>query len=355
MVHFTLLTSSFIAFLRHNKKSLLLFSFMLLFIFSALRDGFGNDYDSYKNIYDIIKATGEYSFYDDNPLFVLLNKISPTFQWFIAITSFIFLFAIYRLIKKNVEIEYHGLALLLFLLNPYIFLINLSSIRQSIALALFIFAIGFAIKRKIMPYILLIFIASLFHTSAIVLLPFYFLAKPKKVSRAFLIIFILVLALLILSPFSYEWLISSFEDFLSDTRYDRYIEAGQGISLSATAVAVMYLAYVLLNIRRLEGTDAAYAKLYLVSTAISVLAYKTSLFVRFDIYFIIFGLVAIPSIIKWNRENETNRILYMLNVYIFPALILATFGIKYYNFFVRDEVWVGFRTYKFNLLGFFSR
>ena len=207
MVHFTLLTSSFIAFLRHNKKSLLLFSFMLLFIFSALRDGFGNDYDSYKNIYEIIKSTGTNSFYDDNPLFILLNKISPTFQWFIAITSFIFLFAVYKLIKKNVGEEYHGLALLLFLLNPYIFLINLSSIRQSIALALFIWAVSFAVKRKLIPFILLVFFASLFHTSAIVLLPVYFLAKPKKVSRAFLIVFIVVLAFLVLNPLSYDWMV----------------------------------------------------------------------------------------------------------------------------------------------------
>ncbi|MBE6663251.1 MAG: EpsG family protein [Ruminococcaceae bacterium] len=352
MVHFTLLTSSFIAFLRHNKKSLLLFSFMLLFIFSALRDGFGNDYDSYKNIYEIIKSTGTNSFYDDNPLFILLNKISPTFQWFIAITSFIFLFAVYKLIKKNVGEEYHGLALLLFLLNPYIFLINLSSIRQSIALALFIWAVSFAVKRKLIPFILLVFFASLFHTSAIVLLPVYFLAKPKKVSRAFLIVFIVVLAFLVLNPLSYDWMVGLFEEFLSDTRYDRYFEDAQGNGLAATAVAVVYLIYVLLNIRRLDGKAAAYGKLYLISTAISVLAYKTNLFTRFDIYFIIFGLIAIPSIIQWNRENETNRFLYMLNVYVFPAFILGTYGIKYYNFFVRDEIWVKFRTYKMNFVGF---
>ena len=354
MVHFTLLFSSFIAFLRHNKKSLLLFSFMILFIFSALRMDFGNDYDSYKSIYEIIKSTGTNSLYDDNPLFVLLNKLSPTFQWFIAVTSFIFLFAVYKLIKKNVEEEYHGLALLLFLLNPYMFLINLSSIRQSIALALFIWAISFAVKRKLIPYVLLVFAASLFHTSAIVLLPFYFLAKPKKVSRVFLIVFIIILAALVLNPFSYDWMLKLFEEFLSDTRYDRYFEEARGNGLAATAVAVMYLIYMLLNIRRIDGKAAAYAKLYLVSTAISVLAYKTNMFTRFDNYFIIFGLITIPSIIQWNRENETNRLLYMLNVYVFPAFILGTYGLKYFNFFVRDEIWVDFRTYKVNFTGFFS-
>ncbi len=354
MVHLTLLISSVISFFKINKKSLLLISFILLFLFSALRFEFGNDYNSYLNIYNIVQITGENNYYSANPLFIFLNKISPTFQWFIAITSFIFLFAVYKLIKKNVSPEYHGIALLVFLLNPYIFIINLSAVRQGIAIALFIFAIHYAIKRNPVPYIILILAAAMFHTSAIVLLPVYFLVKPKKVSKGFLIGFIIVLFVLLLSSASFEWVLNMFQDFLVNTRYNRYLENTQGNSLTATLIAVVYLIYALLNIRKLDGKAAAYAKLYLVSTGISVLASRTNLFTRLDMYFIIFALVAIPSIIDWNLKNEKNRTMRILNAYVFPALILCTFGIKYYNFFMKDETWASFRTYKTNIMGFFE-
>lgn len=353
MVHITLLVSTLLSFIRHHKRSLITVSFVLLFVFSALRYGFGNDYFSYLNIFNTIKITGWHSYLSSNPLFILLNKYSPNFQVFIAITSFIFLFAVYMLIIRNVDAKYHIFAVGLFLLNPYLFLMQLSSIRQSLAVAMFILAVFFAIKRKPVYYVAVIILASLFHTSAILLLPFYFLINDKKPTRVFLIVFVVIVALLTLSPVSYDWFIGLFEEFLMKNRYDRYL-TGSGNSLNATLVALMYFLYGLININKLEGKSVAFGKLYLLSSAVSVLAYRISLFVRIGIYFDIFSIVAVPLIIAANVKKEKDGLLRAFNIYIIPALIFGTLLIKYYNFFFVDTTWIGFQTYKMNFTGLFT-
>ena len=152
MVHITLLASTVLAFIKHHKKSLISVSFLLIFIFSALRYGFGNDYFSYMNIFNTIKITGWHSYLSTNALFILLNKFAPNFQMVIAITSAMFLIPVYFLIVKNVEAKYHVISLGIFLFHPYLFIVNLSAIRQSIAAALFICAVYMAMKKMALTF-----------------------------------------------------------------------------------------------------------------------------------------------------------------------------------------------------------
>ena len=344
MVHLTLLAASLLSFLKNKGKPLIWGSFVVLFAFSALRYGYGNDYFSYLGIYNYIKLNGWYDYYEKNPLFILLNRFSPNFYIFVAVTSLAFLVAIFVLIYRNVSPKYQGIAVLLFVLNPYIFLTNLSAIRQATAMVVFVLAIYFSMKKKIVPYILLILVASMIHTSAILLLPIYFVANTKKISRPFLFIFTIIVALLVLSPASYDWFVGLFEEFLAENRYDRYIQE-QGNSIYATIMALVYFVYVALNIRKLDGKKQAFAKLYLISTTISLIAYKASIFTRLDIYFIIFGLITIPNIIEHNVKNEKRPLPRFINVYLFPAFILLTYAIKYYNFFTEPN-WASYRTYE---------
>ena len=62
MVHLVLAISAFLVLLIRNKK-VLSFSFVILFVFAALRYDFGNDYDSYLNCFNYIK-NGQYIPFD---------------------------------------------------------------------------------------------------------------------------------------------------------------------------------------------------------------------------------------------------------------------------------------------------
>ncbi len=352
MVHLTLLVSTLIAFLRHHKKSLIAVSFIVLFIFSALRYGFGNDYFSYLNTFNEIKMTGTFSHISNDVLYVWLNKIMPTYQMLLAVTSFIFLFAVYMLIKRNVNAGYHGIAVFIFALNPYIFLSNLSAMRQCLAMVMLMLAVYFALKKKPIIFIVLILLASLFHFSAIVFLPLYFIANEKKISRGFIIAFVAVLGSLLLTSNFFEIVLGWFEEFTSSTHIRLYLE-NEGNSLRSTILTSLYLVYVLMNVRKLKGKTLAYTKLYMFALFFAILAYKLNMMTRLQQYLDIFSLVALPGIIEHNYKNEKNDILKLINVYLFPALLFVVYILRYYSFFTND-MWESYRTYQINLAGLFG-
>lgn len=343
MVHLVLAISAFLVLLIRNKK-VLSFSFVILFVFAALRYDFGNDYDSYLNCFNYIK-NGQYNPFDEEVLYAWLNKISPSFSFLIVLTSAVFLYAVYVLIKNNVSEEYFGIAFLIFVINPYIFLMNLSALRQCLATAVFIFAVQFAKKKKIILYIALIIVASLFHKSAIVLLPFYFWANEKKVKSWQIVAIVSVLLVLLLSPESLNQLIEIVLEFFQDANYDYYYSNELQNSLRATLLSSVYLIYVLINITKLEGKTLMYSKLYMVAMIFAVLAYKLSMMTRLQMYFDIFSLVSLPGIIEYNYKKNQDLLSKVINVYAFPALILVIYLLRYYSFFI-NPLWESFTTYQ---------
>jgi len=101
-------------------------------------------------------------------------------------------------------------AILIYLYNGYP--LNFGYIRQGISVAIFTYAIRYIESREALKYFCLFFIAVLFHTSAILFVPFYFiLNKSFKHS-------VVVIAIVVSFLFSYlDWmgvLLSLFDVFL---------------------------------------------------------------------------------------------------------------------------------------------
>lgn len=130
MVHITFLLCITLMFpWSKNKqvnKILFIISFFVLFIFSAIRYGFGNDYFSYSKIYDAVQNKWYIAnkrdllgYYQKQHLFLLINKLSPSFNFFICFTSFLFVSVVAVFVYKNVADNYRWLSLFIFLINPY--------------------------------------------------------------------------------------------------------------------------------------------------------------------------------------------------------------------------------------------
>jgi len=348
MVHIILFSVIIIAInARKDKKESLFFCFCILYLFSALRYDYGNDYNAYYAIHENIK-NGVTAIQADEPIFFLLNFIIPDYYFFIAITSIPLLLVVYKLIKNHVDYRYIGVAVFIFVINPYLFLMSLSAIKQTLAMDLFIKATYFSKRKKIIPYILLILIATLIHASAIILLPFYFVANEKKVGIIQLVVFLMGVLILLLG-----W--DLFDEFFSnliialfdDPNYIRYFEQDRQNTIRATLLTSVTGIYLLLNIRKLEGASLMCAKLYLIGIALGVLAYRVSMLTRFQMYFDIFSVVAIPSILQTNKEPkiEEPEWLVILNKFVFPLLIFVIYLARYYSFFT-NSLWEAFFTYK---------
>lgn len=154
--------------------------------FSFLRNTY-NDSENY--IYDFLNLTSPLDQFlaetnllkvGSNPLFSLYQTIVKTFTddfhiffFFPAMLNSIVVIKYYKRYSSNVAFS----LLIFYSVGTYVMYI--AAMKQSIAIAILLIALPYAIDRKYVKFYLLVFVAMLFHTHAFVFLavPFFF-GKP---------------------------------------------------------------------------------------------------------------------------------------------------------------------------------
>ncbi|MGK0713940.1 EpsG family protein [Aerococcus urinaeequi] len=334
MVHLVFLGALFCTIPELNKKyPFRVFTFVILFLFMALRYDYGNDYMSYLDIYTSLNA-GIEAWGSNDILFRALNIAMPSFFALIALTSVFYLTAIWYLIKSNLTTNKYWFAVLLLLINPYLFLIHLSALRQTLAICFFIFAVNFAVNRKLIPYVVFILFATGMHSSAIMLLPLYFILTEKPFNRKYLFMTIATLGLLLFTPL-FDMIANKSLEYLP--HYEHYYNQGLENSLRATIISSFYLFLVAFNLSKLQGKEIIYGKLALISTILSILAIKVAMITRIGMYFNIFLIVAIPHIFSRIEKKIYRQILFIV--------LIGIYLLRYYSFFT-NPLWESFREYQ---------
>ena len=166
---------------KNRKKDLifLLIVFVILATTSALRYSTGYDYSyAYAPGFEEVLNNPDISLFGHHyePGYMLLEKIvaffSSNYQMIFVVTSVLIigLFCInYAKYSSNVYLS----VILFILLSEYYCSMNF--IRQTIAGVIALFAIPFLKKKKFLPYLLIVLVASTFHKSALILIPFFFI------------------------------------------------------------------------------------------------------------------------------------------------------------------------------------
>lgn len=177
--------SKYICKTQQERKLIYWCSSIILILFAGLRE-IGIDKDSLSYSY----------FYDSELIFVLAE---PTFAWISLIVRYIFnnfsyvlfFYAILGVLIKYKAIEklteFHYLTLLVYI-STYYLLHEFTQIRVSIASGIFLIAIPFLAERRFYKYFVLILIATLFHYSALILLPLFLLSNkaPNRYFKIFM-------------------------------------------------------------------------------------------------------------------------------------------------------------------------
>lgn len=203
---------------KRKNKAIIVISLAIPVLIGSLRYGVGTDYGNYVSIYNNlsnlsfsnyfigIASNLEFGFFT---LVKISKLITGDYTFLFASSCFLTVLFFYKALKRY-DIKHSALVYFLFLTT--IFPTSFNTVRQSIAISICFFAFSYIIERKPKKYLLWIFIASLFHVSAIILLPFYFinrLVKNKKGhNKKFIIIKSLLLAsiILLLLPYVYEFI-----------------------------------------------------------------------------------------------------------------------------------------------------
>ena len=351
MIHIILISTIILSYACRKHQALQKLPFIVLAFISSIRYMYGNDYTSYHRCFELIKS-GSGNPFEEELLYSALNKLLPSFYILIVVTSIFFIHVIHMLIKINIESKYIWISVFIFLINPYLFLMNLSAIRQCIAMCFFILAVEMAIKKKIWGYFGCLIVAILFHKSAMILLPIIFLITNQKVNVKKIVIIMLGMILLL----SYDDLTSVINNILGYfefTSYSSYISDGIGNSIRATILSSCYFIYVLFNMPKMEGKYLVYGKLYLYGTMLSVLAYRISMLTRVQMYFDIFSIIVIPYLFTRRPMNgkltiyakSSETIYEVFNRYFLPCIIIIIYCLRYYSFF-NNTLWESFYKYR---------
>ena len=225
---------------------------MYIFLFLAFRYDYGNDYMGYYQVFLDVNQYSNINYYHIafhyEPGWLFLCRLFAPIGFFgmVIFLSLITCVAYYSFISKYVPPKYYWLAVFIYICDPGFMLIQLSAMRQCLAISLFIMGIPYIYKKDFVRYSVCILLAYLFHSSALVLWPLYFLGFAnwtigRNASAVILFLFVsLFLFGKYLLPFLNQFILKNFE------RYDVYHSGavvGTGIGLFYSSVLFIVVLY----------------------------------------------------------------------------------------------------------------
>lgn len=158
-------------------------AFAVSVFFMGFRLDVGVDYESYRDCFEL-------EYYIFEPGFTLLcrylvsHELSVQYMFFtMALLTYAF---IYKYLEDDDEIEYFPTALLLYLTS---FSIICNVMRECLAAAIFLYSYLFVKKRKIIPFLLLVSLGTMFHYSMLVCLPFFWISSKLMNKKQYTIIY----------------------------------------------------------------------------------------------------------------------------------------------------------------------
>lgn len=181
------------------QRNFVLLPIIFLSIFASIRNyKVGTDTSVY--VRDFIANT-DYKYYIFDPnieygyqyLVYSILHFSHEYYWLFFISSLIIVSLTLYTIRKY-STDYFMSVYIYLTFSFYTFFFN--TIRQGIALSICFYGIRFLIDKSFLKYFIVVFIASLFHISAWVMIPFYFLVHWRlKLEYKLLLVFLSSLVL----------------------------------------------------------------------------------------------------------------------------------------------------------------
>lgn len=277
--------------------------FYALFIFGQ-RWMTGTDFPYYLKYYLIDFEVQEKGYYFMQK-FLATNNLY--FGLLIFVVFFITLFNNYKFIKK---MDRHVVLILYLYLISELFFIQLSQIRQFVAVSFFINAFFYSYQKEQVKMFFSFILGLLFHTSIVFLFPFLFI--KIKLDRIKLLYLLLISSVLPLLNFSALLNIDIF------SRYSHYLDSIFNVQLSFFHYIKFYviLGFIMLfvwNIEKFKNTKIEQMILngLLFNMLLYGLSFQFALFLRVSYYFKIFEIIFLVyyyreiclysiSVMKWS-------------------------------------------------------
>ncbi|EPN6882162.1 MULTISPECIES: EpsG family protein [unclassified Providencia] len=316
-------------------------SFIFVLLFTGLRGNVGQDIPNYKEIHKNITLYYDHIEYGFYYLVIFFKWINLDFTFFIFFSSIFFIFLYYYALYKFLGVGLVIFAFLFIFCDLYMYF-NMSGIRQGIALSIVLLSGYYAYKRNFIKFIILVFLATLFHKSAIVALLIYPIIKIRiqKHIRFYILLSVISLLWIALFP-SFIKTTTLLSDIKASSMYlsDDYNE----LSISAYLIGIIRRVYPILlfflfykKIKECPLTLSLF-NVYLFGFIMYLLNYPIlqDVTIRISSYFILFEPVLVISILSkiTSKKNYLLICSLILSLMYIKILIYSSLPAYQYDFF----------------------
>lgn len=257
-------------------------------------------------------------------IFITENYI--TYFGILAVFHILVLIIVYRKYSESAF-----LSLFLFLASTDYISWMYNGIRQFTAVCLTFLCFGLILKKKYIPAIIIIAFASFFHGSALVVIPFIFIAQGKAWNkRTILFIFGIIIAVVFLEEFT-----NILDTALEDTQYTNVVSDWQNSDDDGTNI-IRVLVYCIPAILSIFGRRIIISEnnavinlctnMSIASAGIYIISMFTSgIFIgRLPIYFSLYSYILLPWEIKNIFPKDVGKV-------ITAIMVTAYVGFYFYS------------------------
>lgn len=320
----------------HRKRIYLFASSILIFTLYIVVDTYSfPDLPIYEYFYENIVQGGEIMLSYDALEFekgylwlnIILRYISDNFIVLRLVIAGFIVISLMRATYKYSDITWMTLVLFTcVLLYPTIY-----TLRQSISIFVFLCGIKYIMNRNLVKYLICLFIAFLFHKTAVVCVVLYFL-YPLKINLRNVLLFALCFVVLM---FSMLTLLNFIGGYISDVN-PYILEDGDTSSIRQLIIPFLTLLFVLFCFRgqlgNMDGKNKLFLWMVLVNCGVSFLYYSSTVFnqfYRFNYYFSLGTIYLVPNAIYLIKTRFIKNIAKAMWMFFWLFYIMIIIDMQY--------------------------
>ena len=265
---------------------------------------------------------------------VIKNLISDNVNIYFIILALIqvaLLIKVYRKYSSNYIVTFF-----LFIASTDYISWMFNGIRQFTAVTITFFAFEYILKKKYVPAVLIVLFAALFHGSALLVLPFIFIAQGQAWNKkTILFIIAVIVAVMFIGKFT-----DILDTLLAETQYKNVVSDWQewqddGTNIIRVLVYAIPSILYLVGLRFIKYADDPVINLCTNMSIASVGFYVVSMFTsgifigRLPIYFSLYGYILLPWEIEHMFSEKSIKLVYLamiagyLGFYMYSIMGLA--------------------------------
>lgn len=328
-----------------RKRGIILSAFILLLIMGLRATTVGTDTASYAREYMQLATykftdfefsfTGEVGF---RLLQWVFLKLGFSWQMFLFISSMFVLYSTACFINRYSANYFLGFYLYV---TVGMFAMNMTGLRQSLAVAILLFAFEFGRRKKFLKFIICCFLAGMIHYAGFVFIPvwliFYY---PYRSKRQLFIVLLFPIVVRVLATPIYN-LITKFA--LRKYYFSGYFDSLNyklNILVELVAFTTLLVCYICLIISKKEIKEREFHFFILTSIYVTCIELSHVVYMAGRLnFFFIFFMTTLLGNIAYRLENRKIRYLAIMTIMVVSLLQFmisipgASYGIDSYKFF----------------------